>query len=231
MKNNDLKHWLEHGGVLRSSGTTGPQKEIYQSPEKIKYANKVAVDSQQITKNSKIYTVCKTQHAGGLLAQTLPAYSIGAEVTIEDFNAYNFVKEVTKYTHTHITPKHAQAIMKTKGFWNLDLSNLWVTCGSDTVTWNIIEAFVNRGATFMTNWGMTEIGPCAINKVFTNLDEIRSLKWEKGSVLGDNYYCDYKIIDNELWVRGDICVYDDWFNTKDIVKKGNNVLYYHGRSQ
>ena len=230
----NLNEWLENGGVLRSSGTTGEPKSIFQSPEKLKAANAVAIDSQEITSKSRVYTVCKTQHAGGLLAQTLPAFSVDADIVIEDFNAYRFVKEIHKYTHTHITPNHAKAIMGTKAFETIDLSGVWVTCGSDPVTWDIIEEFTKRGATFMVNWGMTEIGPCAINKVFrSHNDTINAKFWAyyDSTIIGDRIYCDYKIENGELWVKGDICVYDDWYNTKDRVINHYSTLYYQGRNE
>lgn len=229
----ELKSILKNGIELKSSGTTGPAKTIYQTPEKLKAANRAAVDSQELTSNSNVYTVCKTQHAGGLLAQTLPAYSIGANITIEDFNAYRWVKEIYKYTHTHLTPNHCRAIMGTKDFWNLDLNGVWVTCGSDPVSWDIIEAFVNTGATFMTNWGMTEVGPCAINTVFPNIETVYEYKEHSVTnmtMLGNRAYLDWKLDNNELIVKGDICVYDDWFATNDLVFQ--NILgdlYYYGR--
>ena len=153
------KNMLSEGVYVKSSGTTGPQKHIFRTPENLKECNKIAVECQQITKKSKIYTVCKIDHAGGLLAQTLPAVSIGAEVIVEQFNAYKFSREINKYTHTHLAPNHAKAIIKTKGFANLNLKGIWITCGSDPVEWYIIESFVKKGATFMANWGMSEIGP------------------------------------------------------------------------
>jgi long-subunit acyl-CoA synthetase (AMP-forming) len=49
-------------------------------------------------------------------------------------------------------------------------------------------------------------------------------------IMGDTFYCDYKIDDDgELHVRGDICVYDDWFATGDIVRQDDGVMYYNGR--
>ena len=147
-----LKNILLNGIELQSSGTTGTPKKIFQSPGKLHAANRAAIDSQQLTKNSRVYTVCKMSHAGGLLAQTLPAYSIGAVVVIEDFNAYRWVKEIHKYTHTHLTPNHCRAIMGTKDFWKCDLTGVWITFGSHPVNWNIIESFVKQGCTFMTNW-------------------------------------------------------------------------------
>ena len=224
----NLTNILSNGCTINTSGTTGPPKEIIQTPTKLKAADEIAVKCQEITPDSKIYTICKIDHAGGLLAQTLPAFRIGAEVTIEPFNAFRFCREIKKYTHTHITPGHAQLIMRTKGFRDLDMTGIWVTCGSDPIDWNIIESFVERGATFMANWGMTEIGPCAINHVFRTIEDVQKLK-DENTILGTNEYCETKIIDNELYVRGDICVYDDWFGTGDLVEHKGDVFYYLGR--
>lgn len=224
----NLRKIINEGCVIKTSGTTGTPKDIIQTPEKLKAADEIAIASQRLTSKSKVYTICKTTHAGGLLAQTLPAFRIGAEVSIEPFNAFSFCREIKKYTHTHITPGHAQLIMRTKGFKDLDLTGIWVTCGSDPVEWNIIEAFVNRGATFMANWGMSEIGPCAINRVFRTIEDIESVKDEQ-TIVGTLEWCETKIIDSELHVRGDICVYDGWFATGDLVKRQNGILYYLGR--
>lgn len=233
IQSTNFRHIINNGIILRSSGTTGSPKEIFQTPGKIVAANKVAVDSQQITKQSRIYTVCKMQHAGGLLAQTLPAYSVGADIVIEDFNAYRWVKEINKYTHTHLTPRHCNAILKTKDFYKLDLKNIWITCGSDPVTWDIIELFVNQGATFMTNWGMTEIGPIAINTVFDSMETVHQYKQRSinnFTLLGNRAYCDWRVKDDELYVKSNICVYGDWFPTKDLVASNHlGELYYIGR--
>lgn len=221
---------IQDGINIQSSGTSGAPKLFFQTPVKLKQANLVALDAQQITKSSRIYTCCKVTHAGGLLAQTLPALSIGASVDIVKFNAWEFVKVIKNYTHTHITPLHAKAIMLTKNFQSLDLSGIWITCGADPVTWDIIDAFVSKGATFMTNWGMSEIGPIAINKVFKDRSEVEYLKNINATILGDRFYCDWKIIDGELIVKGDISIYDDWYHTKDKVFLNSNSLFYTGRT-
>ena len=231
--NIDIDEILKNGITIQSSGTSGTPKSFFQSPAKIKAANLVALESQNITKASKIYTCCKLTHAGGLLAQTVPALSIGADVDIVKFSAYDFVRDINKYTHSHITPLHAKAIMLTKGFKSLDLSGIWITCGAEPVTWDIVESFVDRGATFMTNWGMSEIGPIAVNTVFKNLDEVyfhKSLTPDNATLLGDRYYCDIKIENQELVAKGDISIYNDWYYTKDKVVKIDNRLYYLGRT-
>lgn len=174
----------------------------------------------------------KLTHAGGLLGQTMPALAINAHVYVDKFNPYTFVKEIKNYTHSHITPAHAKAIMKTKTFKDLDLSGVTITCGSEPVTWDIINAFVERNCKFIVNWGMTEIGPIAINHMFDSAEEVlrvRTFAPENATVLGSEKYCDYKIENGELVVGGDICIYDDWFKTGDLVSEVEGVLFYHGR--
>jgi hypothetical protein len=230
---NQLYDIVQNGIYISSSGTSGPKKEYFQPPKKIIAASEVSIKVQSITKESKIYTCCKLTHAGGLLAQTIPGIIAGAKVDITEFNAYNFVKEIQNYTHTHITPLHAKAIMLTKNFQNLDLSGITIMCGAEPVTWNIIEAFVSKNCKFIVNWGMSEIGPVAINHTFNSLEEITAVKTicpENSTVLGSNFYCDYQINeDSELSVKGDICIYDTWYNTGDRVIKKGNVLFYTGR--
>jgi len=232
---NSLALILKNGIELSSSGTTGSPKQIYQSPSKLKNANKVARECQKISSKSKIYTICKMEHAGGLLAQTLPAFEVGADIDIEEFNAYKFCKKITNYTHTHLTPNHAKAIRLTKSFKNINLNGIWVTCGSEPVEWDLIIDFVKKGCKFMVNWGMTEIGPCAINTVFKNLESVLDYKERaiNGTLIGDKTYCDTKIRNNKLYVKGSISVFKDkWFDTKDIVALNKNKEFYiQGRSK
>jgi acyl-CoA synthetase (AMP-forming)/AMP-acid ligase II len=230
---NDFQDAVANGFELQSSGTTGEPKRIFQTPAKLRAANRVAVEAQCITPQSRILTVCRMTHAGGLLAQTLPAWNVHAHVDIKPFNAYSFERDIKGYTHTHLTPMHCSMLMKTKNFSSLDLDGVFVTCGSDNVTFEMIEAFVERGAIFMCNWGMTEIGPVTINTVFDTPEKVRQYREQAlpdGTLMGDRCYCEYKIVDDELWVRGDVCVFDDWFNTHDLVAlNGQGALYHFGR--
>lgn len=224
----ELKNILKNGTSIRSSGTTGPAKELYQSPEKIKHANKIAREVQKITSSSRVYTVCKLDHAGGLLAQTLPAIEVGAEVVVEQFNPYRWISNIDNFTHSHLTPGMALAISKTKGWQNLDLTDKIIACGSDRVPAECINKFVAKGATFISNWGMSEVGPVAINKTFTPSDSA-AYDIPLHTIMGDTSYVQTKIVRHELYVKGDICVYDDWFATGDLVKYENGCYWYYGR--
>jgi len=226
-----LLNLFNTGCTINSSGTTGTPKEIFRTPDNLKWCADAAVDSQEISSSSKIYTVCKMSHAGGLLAQTLPGLRIGASVDIEPFNPYTYFKNLInkKYTHSHLTPGHCKALMQTHSWDTVDLSGIWITCGADPVTWDIIEGFVSKGATFMSNWGMSEIGPCAINTVFRSQEDINLFKNNQGTILGNRFYCDWKIENQQLYVKGNQCIYNDWFDTADLVVNLQDCLYYTGR--
>lgn len=229
----DYKKILQNGILLESSGTTGSKKKIFQSPTKLNAANQVALAVQKINSKSRIYTVCNLQHAAGLLAQTLPALTVGAHVDCVKFNAYQFVRDIKKYTHTHLTPLHAKAIMMTKNIQLDDLHGLTIACGAEPVSWDIIDFFVRRGARFIVNWGMTEVGPIAINETFTDIDqvvELQSKSPDDSWIIGSDWHCQVDIVDDELLVRGEISVSGpDWLNTGDLVQCMGKFLFFRQR--
>ena len=53
----------------------------------------------------------------------------------------------------------------------------------------------------------------------------------EGTLMGDNVYCDTKIEESTLQVKGDISVFgNNWFDTRDRVKKNEtNEFYIQGR--
>lgn len=231
MNNPAFDIWLSVGGYLRSSGTTGTPKNILQSTQKIEAANTAAIIAQDLTSESKVLTTGKLKHAGGIFAQTLPAYTLNAQIEIIDFSPELFKKRIGTFTHTHLTPEQARNIMST--YDSLSLKDVWVTCGSTPVTWDIVEWFVSNGATFMANWGMTEVGPISINTVFDNLNKVKHLQSlcpDNHTILGDESYCDYRVVNDELVVKGNISVYgNNWFHTGDLVTELDGVLFFKGR--
>jgi acyl-CoA synthetase (AMP-forming)/AMP-acid ligase II len=214
---------LKEGCNISSSGTTGTPKQIYRDPDNLKACNEVAIEAQKITKDSSIYTCTRMTHAGGLLLQTLPAYTLGCDITIEKFNAYTFLKRFKRHTHTFIAPAMCEAVIQTKGFKQADLKGKFVAMGSDPIPAHHIQAFIDRGATVLANWGMSEIGPCVINKLYTPGDRVDH------NIIGDTFWTDYKVQQNELYVKGPMCIYDDWFATGDLVTYKKKSLYYDKR--
>jgi acyl-CoA synthetase (AMP-forming)/AMP-acid ligase II len=224
-----LQLMLEKGAMIQSSGTTGDPKTILRNPENIKECNKVAVNAQLITSRSSIYTVTKISHAGGLLAQTLPALSIQASIEIDSFNPFSFFRKFSKHTHTFLPPEHMNALIKTKTFQNVDFGKRWILTGSSPVDLNVVKLFVSRNAIVQPNWGMSEVGPLVINHVFRTVEDVEDAqsKCTNGvHYLGDKMYCDWKIVNNELVVRSPMCIYEGWFHTGDIVQRSENNLYF-----
>lgn len=221
------------GVTILTSGSSGEPKEVYQPSSKINADAKFAIDVQGINVTSSVYTCLNPVRAGGLFAQTIPALLVGADVDLDKFNPYEYVRVANKYTHTHLTPKQAKAVMLTKGFRDLDLTGKTFLIGSEPVTYDIIEAFINRGAKVITIWGMTEIGVNAIMEVFNSIEDVNRMKEitpKNSTILGSIFNCNWRIIDSCLWVCGDICVYDGWFNTNDTVIEKDGYLFYTGRS-
>ena len=224
---------LRNGVTITSSGTTGIPKEIFRTPENLKASIEVAIDAQKLTSKSRVLTVTRMTHAGGLLTQSLPAYTLGAELSIQQFNPYTFLNEFKNYTHTFLTPAHMQALMNTKGFKNCNLAGKWILGGSDPVSWEMIHAFVQKGATVQPNWGMSEIGPITINAVFDHMLDVYEYKYKtkNGIILGDKTYCDTKIVDGELYVKGPTCYIDGWYATGDLIEKIDDIFVYRGRKK
>ena len=229
----DYKNILNDGIEISSSGTTGPAKIVFRTPSNLRACIDVAIDAQHLTRSSKVLTVTRMTHAGGLLTQTLPAYSIGAEFKVQQFNAFSFLKDFKDYTHTFLAPAQMTALMNTKGFKDCDLTGKRILGGSDSVTWEMIESFVSKGAIVQPNWGMSEIGPIVINIEFDSMDKVQYVKErtpDEYTIMGDTYYCDWKIIDHELYVKGPTSIYNDWYATGDIVALDmGKRMYYLGR--
>jgi acyl-CoA synthetase (AMP-forming)/AMP-acid ligase II len=230
-----LEHIIVNGITIKTSGTSGVPKEIYQPPSKIVADAKCAIQVQDINVHSSIYTCLSLERAGGLFAQSIPGLIAGATVNFDKFNLYKYIKVADKYTHTHLTPKQAKGVMLTKGFKTLDLTGKTFLVGSEPVTYDIIEGFINRGARVICIWGMTEVGVNAIMHIFNNIEEVYALKDitpANSTVLGNIFNCDYKIDkENRLLVKGDISVYgDNWFNTQDQVIEQDGILFYIGRN-
>ena len=240
----DFKKILKDGCTISSSGTTGTPKQIYRSPNNLEACNSVAIKDQDITSKSRIFTCTRMTHAGGLLLQSLPAYTLGCDIHITKFNPFIFLKEFDSYTHTFLPPAMCNALIKTKGFKNANFTGKVIAMGSDVIPWDHIHKFVSKGATVIANWGMSEIGPCAINTKFETLKYVeRHTEWAPNTlpIMGENLNCLYKIdyTNDQLYIKSDLCIHNDWFATGDKVELKYKIpqlgyfpiLYYKGRLQ
>ncbi len=220
----NLNALILKGATISSSGTTGPPKYVYRSPKNIRMCADVSIKRQNINISSSIYTVTRMTHAGGLLLQTIPAVIAKAKYEIDTFNVWTFLDKFQPHTHTFLAPKMVEALIKTKSFQTADLSGKFIALGSDRIPAHHVNELTSRGATVLSNWGMSEIGPCSINKLY-NPGDIET----RDNVLGDHCYTHVQILDGELCVKSETCVYDDWFHTGDLVTEEKGTFYYEGR--
>lgn len=213
---------------LYSSGSTGKRKSI-KLTEKMIYSNfQNAVNSQDISKDDKILTVCSTNHTGGINAQSLPGLLTGSHVIVKKFNPYGFSKllKENNITLTHLIPVMIDSLLNIKSFdtnQNLRL----VVAGSDCVNRQHVNLFLEKNIPFMINYGLTEAGPIIINRKFTDSKELDI--FDNGIIMGDTIWCDYKIENNELLLKGDCVSSEDWLSTGDCVDKRKEWFIYNGR--
>lgn len=212
------------GIYLYTSGSTGFRKSIF-IPESMLLSNaKVAIDIQSITSNDIVYNVCSMNHTGGLNAQVIPALLSGCSIIIEEFDTFKFnnrIKE-TNATITHIVPKMLLTLRKVEKH-QLRL----VAAGSDCIYREYVEKYLRVGVPFMINYGMSEAGPIIINHIFKSLGELSI--FDNGIPLGDMVHCEYKIVDQELCLKGNNTNTDGWLYTGDCVTQIDDWLYYNGR--
>lgn len=227
-----IKKLLETGATIESSGSTGKPKTIFRDPKNLKACNEVAVAAQQLTAKSSVYTVTKLSHAGGLLAQSLPALAIHANVEVDVFNPYSFFRKFSNHTHTFLPPDFMDSLTVTKSFQDADFGGRWILTGSSPVNLETIKKFVARNAVVQPNWGMSEIGPIVINEVFRTVEDVEIAQKncpKEMFFLGSSAYCDLKIVDDQLHVQSPMCVYEGWFPTGDLVSKKDTSYYFVDR--
>lgn len=220
----------EFSVVLFSSGSSsGIRKEI-PMPERMIMANASnAINCQEINSSDRILTVCSLNHTGGLSAQTIAGLLVGAHNIIEPFNAFNFFRLLrdNDVTLTHLIPAHIDALIKVNP--DIELPSLrLVVAGSDCVYKHHVDFWTSKNKSFIANYGMTEAGPIIINHKFEpNVDE---LIFDTGVPLGTQTWADTKIVDGELYLKGDAVITgDQWLATGDCVEMHNGWFIYRGR--
>jgi acyl-CoA synthetase (AMP-forming)/AMP-acid ligase II len=214
--------------VLYSSGSTGIRKPVI-IPERMLLANiNNILNFNQITEHDKILTVCSPNHTAGLTCQTLAGLFAGATVVIEPFNPFNLLRLLSKHqaTITHVIPLMTEAVMRLSA--KPDLRNLrLVWMGSDCIPKNHIEYWLDTHRSVMTVYGMTEAGPPAISHIYKHKDDLSM--HDIGFAVGTKVFCDSKIVDDELYLKGDVINIDDWLQTGDCFKVIDGWYYYTGR--
>lgn len=225
-----LISYNEFGIMLASSGSSGTRKFIWLSGRMMLANAQVAIESQKLTNNDRILTVCSLNHTGGINAQTIAGLIVGAHVFVEPFNAFNFFRLIAQHniTISHLVPIMIDTLAKLNNYCSVPSLRL-IVAGSDCVYQHHVKFWIDRRIDFMINYGLTEAGPVIINHVFTDDDyEI----FNTGVPLGTLTWCETKIVDGELLLRGNnVSSNEEWLATGDCVYLHNKWFMYQGRKE
>lgn len=214
--------------ILYSSGSTGTRKPIVLPEKMILAVARNNIDLHKITADDKILTVCSLNHTAGLTCQTMAGLLSGASITVEPFNPFSLLRLLSehKITVTHLVPLMTDAVIKLSKKPNLPhLRFIWT--GSDCIPKSHVEYWMDTNRSFMIAYGMTEAGPPTICHIFKYGDDLSAL--DKGFAVGSKVLCDYKIVEGELCLKGDILNIDDWLHTGDCFQVIDGWYYYTGR--
>lgn len=217
----------QFGIVLYSSGSTGKRKPIF-LPESMLFANaQNTIKFQNITSEDRFLNVCSMNHTAGINCHTLPGLLAGAYTHIDQFNGFNCLRLLKELdiTAVHVIPMMTEVLMRV-GQPDLPKLKLVIT-GSDCITKDHVKYWLADGRDMMITFGMTEAGPPAICHIFKNGDDLSC--FDSGFPVGSHAFCETKIIDGELWLKGDIINREGWFQTGDCFKHENGFYYYTGR--
>ena len=214
--------------ILYSSGSTGKRKQITMSEKMIMANAENAMACQRLTYLDRILTVCSLNHTGGISTQSLAGLLCGAHVIVEQFNPFSFFRTLHDYdiTVTHLIPAMIDSLSKVK--FNIPPKSLrLVMAGSDCVYIHHVEFWIQRDVNFIANYGLTEAGPIIINHEYHKGSDLSI--FDQGVPLGTNEWCQTKIVDGVLWIKGRAVSTDDWFNTGDCVYCIDDWFVYRGR--
>lgn len=228
-----ITHSSDFKLIMYSSGSTGQKRTPKIIPESMLLSNiKNVTKIQNLTYTSKVLTVCSLNHTGGITPQSLPGLLCGAHIITESFNAFKYSKKLEQYniTHSHLLPAYVEALIKNNN--KLPNNVKLIMIGADCVLQRHIEYILKQKIVVMQLYGMTEAGPPAIYHLWNINDDtsiLSSVTETEQVFLGSKCLCDFKIINNELYLKGDIIASDDWLATGDCVQLKNKWFIYQGR--
>lgn len=220
--------------IMYSSGSTSNIRLPKTISEKMLLANsRNVIKIQNLNSTSKILSVSSLNHTGGINTQTLPALLAGAHVIVDNFNAFNYSKKLTEHaiTHSHLLPANVEALIKNNNI--LPSSVKLIMIGGDCILKKHIDYLLGQKISVLHAYGMTEAGPPVIfhhwninddTNILSTVDETEEV------FLGTKCVCDYKVNNNQLYLKGDVIASDNWLATGDCVYIKDNWFIYKGRT-
>ena len=227
--------------LVYTSGTTGKAKGAVLTQSALVWNALNSFHAHDLQASDHVLTALPMFHVGGLNIQTLPALLAGATVTLHKrFEAGAWLADVAKRrpTLSLLVPAAMAAVVAHPDWAASDLSSLrLLNTGSMVVPETLIQAFHARGVPVGQVYGATETAPIATVLL---KDEARR---KPGSAGKPAPYCEVKLEDGEIWVRGPALMRgywkdftgltpDGWFRTGDLAHVDDEGYYWVvGRSK
>ncbi len=159
--------------IVFTSGSTGDPKGAVLTQAAVQCNALNSRVMHDMTRNDHVATCLPFFHVGGINIQTLPAFQVGASVTIfSRFDPERFVDFVAseRPTLTVLVPAQMQVLMDLPTWQRCDLSSLrMVTTGSTIVSQELIQAWADKGVPVIQVYGCTESGPIAAHQTIEGI--------------------------------------------------------------
>ena len=148
--------------LLYTSGTTGKPKGVMIPHRQVLWNGFNTVAGWQLRADDTTSIFTPLYHAGGLFAFLVPLYVIGGTVVLhQGFDAGAIWRTVEAEGCTVVlgVPTIWKMLLEAPEFAEVDLSQIrWLISGGAPLPHYIIEAYQQRGITFLQGFGMTEVG-------------------------------------------------------------------------
>ncbi len=181
--------------IAYTSGTTGTPKGALYTQDAITFSAINSITSFNMRSRDQVLTFLPMFHVGGLLIQTLPAFQVGATVTIHDgFDAAVVLAEIQRNQITLILPppQMSRALTSHPSWGKTDLSSLrCVAIGSSIVSAETMQPWFDLNVPTQQLYGLTEGVP------------VLAAPWEharrKSRRVGTPVlYCQARVVDDNL---------------------------------
>lgn len=228
--------------VLFTGGTTGKSKGALLSNQAVLRGAKNGCYGTKDVFEERLFLVLPLTHVFGLIRNLMTSLFTGSTLYICRDNK-NMFKEMAEFKPTTLVLVPALAEMalnlsKKFGRNMLGPSVKTIICGAATVAPYLAKEYDKLGVKLLPGYGLTESA---------NLVSGNPIPLEDATSVGYIYPgIDYKIVDDELWIKGinvlttylgadeenAVAFEDGYFKTGDLVKIGDNgMLYIIGRKK
>ena len=239
--------------IVYTSGTTGRPKGAVLTQEAILWNALISLHAQDFTAEDHVLNALPLFHVGGINIQMMPAFFIGATVTLH--SGFDAARVMAALEHEGITttvcvPAMMRALMACPEWQAATFPHLrLLNTGSTDVPVEILREVNGRGIPMVQVYGATETGPVS---TYQRAPEAAATI---GSIGRPGAHVDLRIVGSdgrdcapdtpgEIWIRAPNCfshywrdpeataaaVEDGWFRTGDVARRdAEGLLWFAGR--